>query len=61
MAVKSFKVQAPEGCFQKIIQTLPPNFITGLIKSCIKFYSFCLVWMKVSKIKQIFIKKFKSV
>jgi hypothetical protein len=47
--------------FKKIFQTLPPNFGKGRNKSYQKFHPFCISWMKVRKMQQIFYKNFESV
>ena len=44
----------PKGLVQKIFQTLLPNFSKGHDESCQKFHPFCMAWMKVSKMHQIF-------
>ncbi len=53
---KQYKIWLrPRGWFQKIFQTLPPDFFTVLYESCVKFHPFCMAWMKVSKMKWIII------
>ncbi len=45
----------------KNFQSLPPNFRESLNKSYIKFRPFCMASIKVSEMRQIFNKIFKSV
>ncbi len=51
----------PKGWVQKIFWTLPPNFGKSHNQSGQKFSPFCMAWVKVSEMRGIFNKFFKSV
>ncbi len=51
----------PKGWVQKIFQTLLPNWALRFNESYVKSHPFCMAWMKVSEMKNIFNQFFNSV